>query len=267
METANPIEYASLDEIVFETRNRRYGAYLLRKAYNHHLGMSLLMATAVCFLLVNLPGWMRTGVEKVIPAKMPLVDVGQLIETVKPVIEAQPRKSEQARQVRASNPNVIPQATVEEVPAEETQPDRSFLPGVIGPADLPGIDPELDPGVPGGKGKVPVEIEEDNTIHTYVGQMPEFPGGDAALIRFLNKHIRYPQVAQRMGVEGKVFLQFIVARDGTITDVQVVKGISKECDEEAVRVVQAMPAWKPGKQNGIPVAVRFAFPVFFRMSE
>ena len=264
METANPMEYASLDEIVFETRNRSYGAYLLRKAYNHHLGVSLLLATALCLLLVNLPGWLHTRVEKVIPAKPP-IEEGKTVLTEQPPIEVQPRKSEPVRQVRSSTTAV--RVTPEEVPTEEKPTEESSLPGLAGPVEMPGGDPDSDWGIPEEEGKPELPVKEDKEIYTYVGQMPEFPGGDAALIRFLSKHIRYPQVAQKMGVEGKVFLQFVVARDGSITDVQVVKGISKECDEEAVRVVKAMPLWKPGKQNGMPVAVRFTFPVFFKMNE
>jgi protein TonB len=265
METVNPIEYASLDEIVFETRNRSYGAYLLRKVYHHHLGMSLLIATALCLVLVNLPGWMNTRVEKVIPVKPPISDNGQTVETTKPVIEVPPKKSETFRRVKASTTGI--QITTQEVLTEEKPTEVSLLPGLAGLADLPGVDPHFDADVPEGFGEAPFVKEAEKTIYDFVAQMPEFPGGDAALIRFLNKNIRYPQVAQRMGVEGKVFLQFVVSRDGSIIDVQVVKGVSKECDEEAVRVVKAMPAWKPGKQNNMPVAVRFTFPIFFKMSE
>ena len=110
------------------------------------------------------------------------------------------------------------------------------------------------------------EEEEVEQIFTIVEDKPEFPGGDAAMYKYLGKSIDYPSQARRMGIEGRVFVQFIVGKDGSIRDVQAIKGIGAGCDEEAVRVIKKMPKWKPGKQRGRPVQVRMVLPVFFKLN-
>lgn len=102
-------------------------------------------------------------------------------------------------------------------------------------------------------------------IFVVVEDKPEFPGGDAALMKFLNTNIKYPVIAQENGIQGRVVCNFVVERDGSITDVQVVRGQDPSLDKEAVRVIQSMPKWKPGKQRGSAVRVRFTLPVVFRL--
>ena len=97
--------------------------------------------------------------------------------------------------------------------------------------------------------------------------MPEFPGGQSALMKYLSENIRYPVIAQENGIEGRVICSFVVERDGSITDVQVVRGVDPSLDKEAVRVIQSMPKWKPGKQRGKPVRVRFTLPIVFRLQQ
>lgn len=105
--------------------------------------------------------------------------------------------------------------------------------------------------------------EEEEMIFVIVESMPMFPGGEAARLKFLNEHIRYPTMAKEAGIQGRVFIQFVVEKDGSITDVKVVRGIGGGCDEEAVRLVESMPPWIPGKQRHSPVRVRFNMPIRF----
>lgn len=109
------------------------------------------------------------------------------------------------------------------------------------------------------------EEEEAEQIFTIVEDQPEFPGGTAAFYQYVQKNLKYPNQARRMGIEGKVFVQFVVDKDGNITDVQSVKGIGAGCDEEAERVIKASPKWKPGKQRGNPVKVRMILPITFKL--
>ena len=104
------------------------------------------------------------------------------------------------------------------------------------------------------------EIKED-VIFTVVEDQPSFPGGEEARIRYLNENIRYPQMAREAGIQGTVFVTFVVERDGSVTDVRVLRGIGGGCDEEAVRVVRNMPRWNPGRQRGQPVRVQFNMPI------
>ena len=110
------------------------------------------------------------------------------------------------------------------------------------------------------------EEEEVEEIFTIVEDKPGFPGGDAAMYQYLGKNINYPSQARRMGIEGRVFVQFVVNQDGSISDVQAIKGIGAGCDEEAERVIKGMPKWKPGKQRGRAVKVRMVLPVFFKLN-
>ncbi|MDR2816509.1 MAG: energy transducer TonB [Proteiniphilum sp.] len=109
----------------------------------------------------------------------------------------------------------------------------------------------------------PEEVTEE--IFVVVEEQPEFPGGNSAMMKFLSDNIRYPVIAQENGIQGRVICNFVVERDGSITDVQVVRGVDPSLDREAIRVIQQMPRWKPGKQRGSAVRVRFTLPVVFRL--
>ncbi len=113
-----------------------------------------------------------------------------------------------------------------------------------------------------------VEEEEEEaaqTIFTVVEEMPEFPGGQAELLKYLAKSIKYPVIAQENGVQGRVVCSFVVNRDGSIVDAEVVRGVDPSLDKEALRVITTMPKWKPGKQRGKPVRVKYTVPVTFRL--
>lgn len=112
----------------------------------------------------------------------------------------------------------------------------------------------------------PEEEEEEAPIFHVVESMPSFPGGEEARIRYLQENLKYPQMARESGIQGRVFLTFVVERDGSITDVKVLRGIGGGCDEEAIRVIQNMPKWNPGKQRGKPVRVQFNMPILFKLN-
>ena len=109
------------------------------------------------------------------------------------------------------------------------------------------------------------EEEAAQQIFTVVEKQPEFPGGMAELMKFLAKSIKYPVIAQENGIQGRVVCSFVVNRDGSIVDIQVMRGVDPSLDKEAVRVIGTMPKWKPGEQRGKPVRVRFILPVQFRL--
>ena len=107
--------------------------------------------------------------------------------------------------------------------------------------------------------------EEVEEIFTIVEDQPEFPGGIGAFYKYVATNLRYPAQARRMGIAGKVFVQFVVEKDGRLTDVQILKGIGAGCDEDALRVIKKSKAWKPGRQRGRPVKVRIIIPINFRL--
>ncbi|MCQ2311439.1 MAG: energy transducer TonB [Paludibacteraceae bacterium] len=117
--------------------------------------------------------------------------------------------------------------------------------------------------------QAPVEIkeeeEEDNVVFVIVENNPEFPGGTAAMMKYLSENIKYPVIAQENGIQGRVICQFVVNKDGSIVDINVVRSVDPSLDKEAIRVIKSMPKWKPGMQRGKPVRVKFTLPVVFRL--
>ena len=116
---------------------------------------------------------------------------------------------------------------------------------------------------------VPVEVEEEEVVEQEIFQiveeMPAYPGGDQKLMEFIAKGIKYPQIARETGIQGRVFVGFVVEPDGSVSNVKVLRGIGGGCDEEAMRVVKSMPKWKPGKQRGKAVRVSYMLPVNFKL--
>lgn len=114
---------------------------------------------------------------------------------------------------------------------------------------------------------IKIKIVDNDSIYQIVEVMPEFPGGTEKFMEYLSGNIKYPEEAKEKGISGRVFIQFVVEKDGSVSNVKVAKGIGKECDDEAVRVVKAMPKWKPGLMKGKPVRVNYMLPVNFKLDE
>ena len=116
---------------------------------------------------------------------------------------------------------------------------------------------------------VPVEVEEEEVVEQeifkIVEEMPSYPGGEQKLMEYVAKNIKYPQIARETGIQGRVFVGFVVEPDGSISNVKLLRGIGGGCDEEAMRVIKSLPKWKPGKQRGKAVRVSYQIPVFFKL--
>ncbi len=111
------------------------------------------------------------------------------------------------------------------------------------------------------------EVPDSNQVLIVVEEMPSFPGGMPALSAYVSEHLKYPEKAKELRVEGLVLLQFVVEKDGLVSNAEVIRGIGYGCDEEALRVIRAMPAWKPGQQSGKPVRVRYNLPMRFKLTD
>lgn len=110
------------------------------------------------------------------------------------------------------------------------------------------------------------EEEEDAPVFFIVEDMPEFPGGDLALRKHIAQNIRYPEIAKENGIQGRVFVQFVVNKKGMVEQIKVVRGVDPSLDKEAIRVIQNLPKWKPGQQRGKPVKVSFTVPINFQLN-
>jgi len=167
----------------------------------------------------------------------------------------------------------IVQITQQEQPEPPKAPQVTTILEVVGDDEI--IQDEIDISIEdrpdqAAQTYIPVLVEEApepvaEEIFTFVEEYPEFPGGEKALYEYIKNNIRYPEVARTSGITGTVYVQFVVEKDGSISDVKVLRGIGGGCDEEAVRVVKSMPKWKPGKQRGQPVRVYYTLPIDFKI--
>lgn len=252
----------SWEDIVFEGRNQNYGAYVIRKGYSRTLILAVIATIIVVALMVYGPAIaeMLKGsevVEKAAPKKLVYTDLSAPppIDKPKPP-PPQIQLPKLQKVIKFVPPKVVKEEVVEEVPTiEEIKQNEVAAVEVEGDAQVVFEEPVAE-----------VVVEDENKIFMVVEQQPEFEGGYEAMMNFIRKNMRYPASARRMGIDGTVYVSFVVGKDGVINDVKVLRGISADCDKEAVRVVQAMPPWKPGKQNGKPVFVRFNLPIKFKLN-
>ena len=260
---AQEVLKADLDDLVFEGRNKSYGAYFLRKNYSKHLMWALLISFAIYILGFGGP-YILTMLK---PAPKPMakkaITYTELSEPP-PIDKSQPPPPPPdlppppPKTVKFTPPVIKPE---EEVKPEDVPPPQEEL-QQTDVSTATAVDPNAnyDFTAPAA----PVE-EAKPQIFTYVEQMPDFPGGQTELMKFLQKNLRYPPAARENGIEGRVVLQFVVDEQGNISDIQVLRDIGGGCAEEAIRVVKSMPPWRAGKQNGNPVKVYFKLPVTFKL--
>ena len=260
-------------DLVFEGKNQSYGAYTLRKETGKRNVMALvsvIAAIALIFVIV----FAKVAIENALPkqtvntADVELSKLEQKKETK--VERKEPVKIEQAQVVEKVKSSVKFTAPVikEEVEPEEEMKSQEELAQsntAIGVFDVKGNDEAEGEVLKAQQVVADEKREEETKVFTVVEQMPSFPGGDAALMAYLSKNIQYPPIAEENGIQGRVVATFVVERDGSITDVQVMRGVDPSLDREAIRVLKAMPRWIPGKQNGAAVRVKYTVPVTFRL--
>nr|WP_295933304.1 energy transducer TonB [uncultured Dyadobacter sp.] len=261
----------SLNDIVFENRNKSYGAYDLRKNYGQTVQRSVLMGVAFFLLLVLFPKLYARLVPEHKPGDVAYeVEVRPVDITLEQPVKP-PVKEEIApvpKTVRSVTPEVLPdnQVEVENLPPviEELETAQPSTETVAGDEGLNVIVPPAERVGTAKSEAAGIEVRKEETL-LFVEQSPQYFGGNEAMAAFLRKNLRYPSQAQRSGVQGKVFVQFTVGSDGKIENATAVRGIGFGCDEEAVRVVKLMKDWVPGKQAGVPVRVKFTLPIAFQL--
>ncbi len=258
-------------DVVFADKNREYGAYEMRKLSGRRHLTAFVVVIAVSVFALVLP----TIIESVIPKKKEMMtEVTSLanleVEAAKPKEEVMknftPPPPPLKSTIKFTPPVIKKDEEVKEEDEIKTQEQLNETNLSISVKDVQGTDEEAGLDI--------AELEERKEIveessgekpYTFVEQMPEFPGGEDEMRKYLNKNVVYPAVAQENGISGTVFVAFVVGPDGTITRAKVLRGFDKACEEEAMRVITKMPSWKPGRQNGKPVFVQYTVPIKFTL--
>ncbi len=180
-----------------------------------------------------------------------LADLGQVTDDFEEMLDIPPTEQPPPPPPKIQQPEII------EVPDEEEIEDEIEV----------NLDVEIteESAIEQIVFEEPVEEEVADEVFTIVEQQPVYPGGMRAFYQFVQKKLKYPSQARRMGIEGRVFVQFVVDKKGNITEVVAVRGIGAGCDVEAVRVIKSSPKWKAGKQRGKAVKVRMILPITFKL--
>jgi protein TonB len=247
----------NLDDLIFENRNKAYGAYANRKNYGRYMFWALLCGTFIFLSIISVP-----LIANYISGNEVVISNGEIIVDVLP-----PPKPEDIEKIKPPEDQLFKKA------------DPVFRPPVVtaDTLDLSDLSDLMDRTgnvkVNDTSGSVVVEdspstnliidVEETQVNHVSVEEMPEFPGGEAGRAKYLSENTIYPQSAKEIGISGVVYVSFVVDENGDVVDVKLLRGIGGGCDEEALRVIRNMPRWKPGRQSGKAVRVIHSIPISF----
>jgi protein TonB len=256
--------FKTLDEVVFETRNKMYGAYMLRKNY----GRRTLLSTAIAICLVSGFLFALTLTNKAIEKKAPEVQITQLATVRLDEIKIQPKKEPKKQSlVQKAQGGGVENRTVNIVDNNTKKTNVFSRFGGIG---LGGDDDDFfgfpeDPNFE--VDTTTVKKKKNNNFKTFAQFMPEFPGGVSELYAFLQDNIYYPERMKNLGIEGTVYVSFVIEEDGSISRVSVERGIENgdELNKIALKAIQKMPNWIPGRSGNTSVAVKQTIPIQFSL--
>ena len=269
-------------DMVFAGKNKEYGAYQLRKGTSGRNIKALLILVIAAALVGGFLAWkvieQKQAEEQ--QAYMEAMELAQLQEQakkekkkpepIKPKVE-QKKEIPVARETQKFTAPVIKKDELVKEENQVKQMDQLDDKVAVGTENKEGVKDRTveavrnDIAVAAPPPPPAPKPEVANKVFDVVEEMPSFPGGQGALMAFLSSNIKYPVVAQENGVQGRVIVGFVVEKDGSISDVKVMRSVDPSLDREALRVVKAMPKWKPGKQNGSAVRVKYTVPVVFRL--
>jgi protein TonB len=257
--------------LVFEGKNKDYGAYVQRdESSDRHL-KAIMIISIVALGLIFLPGLIKSvlpapkDVGQVTDVNLSNLDLKQDVPQENQIKQIEVPPPPELKSTVAFTPPVVKKdEDIKDDELMKTQQELTETKADISVANVEGVQGGTVDIADLQEHKVVVEDQKPQ-IFNHVEVMPQFPGGDAALLKWLGDNIQYPTIAQEQGIQGRVVLRFVVKPDGSVDDVQVVKNLDPSCDKEAVRVVKKMPKWIPGKQNGNPVYVYYSLPVVFKL--
>lgn len=253
----------SWDDLIFESRNKSYGAYALRQEYSNGLLKGLLVSVGFATVIFAAAGLLKGSKIIDLPRTLPDIIISSA-PTIKPEVIPQTQQSEPVRQ---TNRNMPPVAVITPDPVEPTQEPETTSTGTEGTTDgTAGTDTGTSGNINTGTDLGTVAVKS-NEPFIHVEVMPEYKGGMKGMIKTLEKNMRYPASARRMGKEGIVYVEFVVSDEGDVVNVKVIKGFDRDCDKEAVRMVEKLTEWTPGLQNKMAVNVKMVLPIKFKLEQ
>lgn len=277
----NQILKSDVLDIIFEQRNKDYGAYELRRNYHQRArravtGVALFFMLTAAIPLVASWAWDKPAITKLPPQKelVHVIPVNLINEKkpepIKPRVKPQPKPTSTVHQ---TVPTIVASTKVNEEDRLKSQDEmKNKISGTEdheGPEGIvaPVLPPDESGSENGTASTASSQNDNPNELVDFSSTMPEYPGGEEALIAFLRDNMKYPSQARNSNIEGRVVVGFIVNRDGNIENIQIKRGLGYGCDEEARRVVGMMPKWSPGDNNGKKVSVLYELPIFFELEE
>jgi periplasmic protein TonB len=249
----------AFDDIVFEDRNKEYGAYKLRKKYNRTVIIALgigvvILATAVITPYLNAKASENRSKRAERQVEIKMENLNTPTEAAPPPPPPPPPPADVVQQQRYIPPVVVDSIKPEDVKqlmtADQAQTE-------VTNKDVVEVQAQVKEEVQ--------EAEAEPEPFVVVEEMPMFPGGDAELLKYIAEHTQYPEIAKENNIQGKVIVRFCVTAKGGVSQVSILKGVDPELDKEAIRVVNTLPAFKPGKQGGKPVPVWYMVPINFTL--
>jgi len=258
-------------DLIFDGKNKEYGAYQLRKRSSKRHFMAFLIA-AFLFVLASL---IPEILHQIVPKKTEkdvTVRVMSNLKIEKPkappnenILKEIPPPPKLRNTIKFTPPVIRPDKEVQEADEPKMQKEIVKEKSAIGTVNFDKGTDEISAPIAKENAEIVGEGIEEKPF-TVVEQMPQFPGGEIEMYKFIRDNLKYPAQAQNAGVQGKVIVNFVVGKDGKITNIKVIRGIGFGCDEEAIRVLEKMPMWNPGKMGGRAVPVYFTFPISFKLS-
>jgi protein TonB len=253
------INAPAFDDIVFEVRNKEYGAYKLRKKYNRTVLIALLIgviiiATAIITPYINAKASENRSKRAERQVEIKLENLDQPNQQVAPPPPPPPPPTDIVQQQRYVPPQVVDSIKPEDVKqlmtADQAQTE-------VTNKEVVEVQQQVKEEVQ--------EAEAEPEPFVVVEEMPMFPGGEIELLKFIAEHTQYPEIAKENNIQGKVIVRFCVTAKGGVSQVSILKGVDPELDKEAIRVVNTLPTFKPGKQGGKPVPVWYMVPIAFTL--
>jgi protein TonB len=257
--------------LVFEGKNKEYGAYELRESSSDRHIKALMIVIVGCLVFICLPRLVNSVVHQqsakvvqnagIVMSAIPEIQAKTTVAEIKVV---PPPSLEVKKAIQFTPPVIRPDDLINEKKQIATQIELTMETGIIsnittGSVLIGGVDPTVVTEI--------IEEPITPTIHKFVEVPPTPTGGERELMKWLAENLIYPAIAIEKGIEGRVVVSFVVAADGSVSNIEVVKSLDPSCDKEAVRVVKKMPKWIPGKQNGNAVYVYYTLPILFKLQK